>query len=99
MFQKAYFSKDTRREKIIDEIRKEGFEPTLITDRPNFVYDTHQHPETKLIVCLQGSMKVTVNRRIYDFKAGDKLKIPGNTLHSGVVGDKGCIYFWSEKII
>lgn len=99
MFQKTYFSIDTRREKIIDAIRKEGFEATLITDRPNFVYETHQHPETKLIVCIQGSMRVMVNRKIYDFEPGDKLKIPGNTPHSGIVGDKGCVYFWSEKFI
>ena len=80
-------------------MKKEGFSPKLITDSPNFIYKTHEHPETKLIVCLQGSMKVNVQGKEYNFEPGDKLKIPGNTPHSGIVGGKGCIYFWSEKII
>lgn len=99
MFQKAFFPKDTPREKIVEAIQKEGFEPKLITDPPRFIYEVHKHPETKLIVCLGGSMKVKVNDQEYDFEPGDKLIIPGNTPHSGVAGNAGCIYFWSEKIL
>lgn len=99
MFIKMFFSKDIPREKIIEAMKQEGFEPKLINDKPNFVYDTHQHQETKLIVCLEGSMKVKVLDEDYMFEPGDKIKIPGNTPHSGIVSDKGCVYFWSEKVI
>lgn len=99
MFQKGIFSNKTPRKQIIKAMEEEGFKPKLITDSPNFVYETHLHKETKLIVCLKGSMKVTVKKKTYDFEPGDKLKISGNTLHRGVVGNKGCIYFWSEKVI
>jgi quercetin dioxygenase-like cupin family protein len=99
MFQKSFFRTNIPRDQIITYIAKEGFHPTLITDPPKFNYETHQHPETKLIVCLEGSMKVTVNEEIFDFEPGDLLKIPGNTSHSGVVGERGCVYFWSEKIL
>src|SRR3989338_98285 len=95
-FKKRYFSKDTSREIMVKVIKEEGFEPTLISNQPNFTYEPHQHQEAKLIVCLQGFMKVTVKEKTYDFEPGDMLKIPGNTLHSGVVGNKGCTYYWSE---
>lgn len=98
MFQKAFFISIPRK-KIIETMQEEGFSPKVITDKPNFIYEQHQHPETKYLVCLEGSMKVTVNGKTYDFKPGDKLMIPGNTKHSGVVGKNGCSFLWSEKII
>lgn len=99
MFKKAHFSKTDSKDKIVKEFKKEGFEPKLITDKPNFVYEKHQHKETKLITCLEGSMVVVVQGIKYNFEPGDKLLIPSNTPHSGIVGSKGCIYFWSEKLM
>jgi quercetin dioxygenase-like cupin family protein len=99
MLQKALFPQNTSREKIIEAMRNEGFEPKLITDKPGFIYEIHQHPETKLLVCLEGSMKVNVAGEEILFESGDELKIPGNTEHSAVVGDKGCVFFWSEKLV
>lgn len=98
MLHKNIFPKGTPREDVVQTISKEGFNPILITDKPGFVYETHQHAESKLIVCLEGSMKVNVNGKNYDFEPGDKLLISGNTPHSAVVGSNGCKYFWSEKI-
>jgi len=98
MFQKAFFPKTPHAE-IKKEMQKEGFSPTIIRDKPGFIYHPHKHPETKYLVCLNGSMKVTVNGETYDFEPGDKLIIPGNTKHSAVVGKKGCSFFWSEKLV
>lgn len=99
MYDKNFFKKGTPREKIIKAINQVGFNPILITDRPGFVYEIHTHPETKLIVCLEGSMKVKVADQTFNFEPGVKIRIAGNTPHSGVVGNKGCTYFWSEKIL
>ena len=99
MFQKNFFKKGESIEVIIEVIKKEGFAPLLFTDEPKYIYSLHQHPATKLLVCLEGSMEVEVNSEKFKFEAGDKLIIPGNTPHSAVVGDKGCIFFWSEKVI
>lgn len=68
MFYKNFFSKNATREDIIKSIKKDGFEPELIEDKPGFIYELHQHPETKLIVCLEGSMKVTIVGKEYDFE-------------------------------
>lgn len=97
MLQKALF-KDVSREKIKQKMQDEGFNPKLIKDKPNFIYEPHQHPETKYLVCLEGSMKVTVKGKDYYFEPGDKLIVSGNTEHSAIVGENGCTFFWSEKI-
>jgi len=99
MLQKAFFAKDAPCEAITAAMKREGFEPKLITNAPGFIYETHRHPETKLLVCLEGSMNVKVENEEYLFEPGDKLMIPGDTDHNAVVGDKGCVFFWSEKII
>lgn len=98
MFQKGIF-KDTPREEIKRMMQFEGFTPKLIKDKPNYIYEPHQHPETKYLACLEGNMQVTFNGKTHNFHPGDKILIPGNTVHSGVVGDKGCIYLWSESLI
>lgn len=96
--QKSFFAKASR-EEIITAVSKEGFSPKLIHDEANFVYEQHQHKETKLLVCLEGSMQITVEGKSFSFEPGDKLIIHSNTPHAAIVGSKGCLYFWSEKII
>ena len=99
MIFKQYFPQNSSQAEIIEIIRKEGFEPQLITDKPGFIYGTHTHAETKYIACIEGSMKVTINGKCYNFEPGDKIIIGASIPHSGVVGDKGCKYLWSEKVI
>ena len=98
MFHKAFFA-NTPREKIKQKMQEEEFSPLVISNKPGFIYEPHEHAETKYLVCLEGSMKVTFSGKTYDFEPGDALLINGNTKHSGVVGDKGCTFFWAEKII
>lgn len=92
------FYKTIDKDKIAEEVRKEGFDPVCITDPPGRVYPPHRHPETKLLVFLQGTMEVEVKGQKFDCKPGDKLVIPGNVEHSAVVGPEGCAFYWSEKL-
>ena len=98
MFHKAFFA-NTSQEKIKQQMQKEGFSPLVVKDKPGFVYKPHKHAETKYLVCLEGAMQVTFNSKTYDFEPGDKLIIKGNTTHEALVGDKGCVFLWSEKIV
>jgi len=93
------FYKDLDRTKIKMDVEKEGYHPLVISNDAGFVYHEHQHPETKLLVCLEGNMKVWTQGKEYNFMPGDKLIIPGNTKHKAVVGKTGCTFFWSEKIV
>jgi quercetin dioxygenase-like cupin family protein len=85
-------------ERIAAEVRQEGFDPIYISDPPGRTYEPHRHPETKLLVFLEGSMEVTVKGQKFDGAPGDKLIIPGNVEHAAVAGPKGCGFFWSEKL-
>jgi quercetin dioxygenase-like cupin family protein len=98
MLKKAYFSNPISEAKIVKNMKKEGFDSIFISDNPGFVYKKHQHSETKLLVCLEGSMIVEVDNKKYNFEPGDKSIIPGNTLHSAIVGDKGCTFFWTGSV-
>ena len=98
MFFKAFFA-NASKEKIKRQMQEEGFTPKVISDKAGFIYEPHQHEETKYLVCLEGSMKVTVKDKSYDFEPGDKLIIKGNTQHSGIVGEKGCVFLWSERVV
>jgi quercetin dioxygenase-like cupin family protein len=94
----ASFYKSIDKARIAQEVCSEGFDPVYITDPPGRVYPPHRHPETKLLVFLQGSMEVKVKDQKFECKPGDKLVIPGNVEHTAVVGPKGCVFFWSEKL-
>ncbi len=86
-----------------DEIQKniinEGFNPISFSNNPGDIYRSHSHPETKLLAFLQGSMEVIVDDEKFLCKSGDKLVIDGNVKHSAIVGDEGCRFFWSQKLI
>lgn len=93
-----YYSKiykDLNRKQIEEEIKKEGFNPLIISNEPGYVYLSHQHPETKLLAFLEGSMDVAIDGKTYHCTPGDKCIVPGNTIHSASVGRDGCTLFWS----
>src|SRR5262245_17197126 len=94
--QEAY--KNFSRAEMEKRIRAEGFDPLLIHDQPGYFYSPHEHPETKLLAFVDGSMEVWVKSQHFLCKSGDKLIIPGNTKHSAKVGADGCLFYWSEKI-
>lgn len=84
---------------IRQKVTEEGFDPLRIADRPGFEYPPHQHAETKLLAFLQGGMTVHVEGQVFHCRAGDRLLIPGDAIHSAVVDSDGCVYFWSEKLL
>ena len=97
MYQAGFYKKIDK-ERIAEEVQKEGFDPVYITDPAGRVYSPHHHVETKLLVFLQGSMEVKVKDVTYNCKPGDKLIIPGNVEHSAIAGPQGCTFFWSENL-
>lgn len=98
MYKQKYY-KRLDQAAIAQEVRKEGFAPILVYNEPGYIYRNHSQPETKLLVFLKGTMDVTVGDIIYHCSAGDKMVIPGNTPHSAQVGEDGCMFYWSEKLI
>lgn len=98
MHTQNHYQKLTKNE-IEKAIRGEGFDPLLIVDPPGSTYPPHTHPETKLLAFLQGQMEVTVKGKRYHCIPGDRIVVPGDVVHSALVGPDGCEFFWSEKMI
>lgn len=98
MYSTKYYKNFTE-EKIVDQIKKEGFSPYKIHNNKDYTYSPHSHPETKLLAILKGSMTVEVNKVKYLCEKYDRIIIPGTITHSAYVGPKGCIFLWAEKII
>lgn len=98
MYHKNFYSGLTESE-IEKKIREEGFDPMKYENGPGDIYPLHQHPETKLLAFLEGSMKVKVADETFNCEKNDKLLISGNAPHSAVVSPIGCTFFWSEKMI
>lgn len=98
MYYKNFYANCTESE-IEKMIRGDGFDPMKFSNSAGDIYQLHQHPETKLLVFLEGTMEVVAAGEKFSCTAGDKLVIPGNAPHSAVVGPSGCTFFWSEKLI
>lgn len=98
MHEKGFY-KGLNEKDIFRKIKDEGFSPVKISDSPKYIYEEHTHPETKILAILEGSMEVKTRGKSLLLEKGDKLMIPGNTKHSAAIGDKGCVFFWSEKLI
>lgn len=82
---------------IKKRICKQGFSPVLIHNSPSYEYHPHEHPETKLIAIVEGSMTVQSAGKTYECTPGDRIIISGAVLHSAIAGKEGCTFFWSEK--
>ena len=98
MYKKGHYLGKSETE-IQNLVQEEGFSPIKISDSPGFVYPSHNHPETKLLAILSGSMTAKVGEEEYFLNPGDQILIPGKLTHSAVVGRGGCTFFWSEKMI
>lgn len=96
-FKKFYHT--LKEDEILASVRTEGFNPIKIVDDPGYEYRPHTHPETKLLVFLRGSMLVRILGEEYICGPGDKVIIPGDVEHSATVGEHGCEFLWSEKML
>ncbi|MFC1722484.1 AraC family ligand binding domain-containing protein [Patescibacteria group bacterium] len=77
---------------------KMGYNPVVVSNISGYEYFAHQHPESKLLIFIEGSMRVTIANESLECLSGDVLVISGNTMHSATIGNEGCKFFWSEKI-
>jgi quercetin dioxygenase-like cupin family protein len=55
-------------------------------------YPAHSHGYEKVLYCVEGSIAFVLEQegRRLDLKAGDRMVLPAGTIHSAVVGPRGC---------
>ena len=81
------------REVLWQRMVAEGLSPYAWSNGPHDVYRAHSHDYDKVIYVVRGSIAFGLpapDRRIV-LKAGDRLELPGGTLHDAMVGPDGVV--------
>jgi quercetin dioxygenase-like cupin family protein len=60
---------------------------------PGDRYAAHTHNYEKVLYCVDGSIAFNLESegRELELKAGDRMVLPAGTVHSAVVGSRGCM--------
>ena len=98
MYAKSYY-KDRTKEEVMLMMEIDGFKAKEFLNPPDFTYESHSHPQAKLIAVLGGSIYVKVEGKNFHCTEGDKILIEPNKEHSAVVGENGCTFLWAEKLL
>lgn len=63
------------------------------SNAPGERYSAHNHAYDKVLYCLRGSITFDLpqNNASIELRAGDRLELPKETLHSAVVGNQGVL--------
>lgn len=86
-------------ERCIQILEKEGW-PHIYewSDSPGAVYPEHSHQDKVVIFITEGSLSMRMQGETKELKAGDRLNIPPDTLHSATVGQQGCQFVVGEMV-
>ncbi len=88
----------TDRERVFEELRKEGYENLYIwSDPPGTYYNWHIHPFDEVRWILEGEITIGTREKVFHLKPGDKLRVPARTEHWAEVSDKGVTYVCGTK--
>lgn len=68
------------------------------TDTAHTVYPPHTHKGAVSFYVLRGSIEITINGSTVCVCAGERMNVPPQTLHSAIVGNRGCTYVVGEQI-
>lgn len=77
----------------------EGLSPYSWSNGPHDVYSAHSHSYDKVIYVVQGSITFglpELEQKLM-LKAGDRLDLPANIVHSAIVGPHGVVCLEAHK--
>ncbi len=81
------------------KLKEEGFKFVYEwKDTPNFIYKPHAHKDKVKLYIVSGSLTFRIKGTEYKLKSGDNYDVPPETLHTALVGSKGCEYIVGEMI-
>lgn len=87
-----------KEEELAAQLKQEGFTRTYVwEDAPNTSYPDHKHPFRTANVILTGEVTITIAGKSDTYRAGDRCDIDANTVHSAVMGARGCRYLVGER--
>jgi quercetin dioxygenase-like cupin family protein len=76
----------------MEKLRTEATGCYSWSNAPHDRYAPHSHPYEKVLYCVEGSITFVLEQehRELELKAGDRIVLPVGTVHSAVVGPRGC---------
>ena len=85
-------------QELAAQLQREGYTHTCVWEDPaDKRYPDHTHPLATANIILSGEITITVHGRPQLYRSGDRCDIPANTIHSAVMGPKGCRYLVGER--
>jgi quercetin dioxygenase-like cupin family protein len=82
------------------QLVREGFSHTYVwEDAPNARYPDHTHRVETAHVILSGEMTLTMDGVSRTYREGERCDVPARSVHSALVGPKGCRYLIGERSI
>lgn len=78
-------------------LEAEGFHVRQWTDVPGSTYTPHSHDHDECIWCVQGEITFGVAGEEIRLGAGDRLMLPGGTVHTARAGPLGASYLIGER--
>jgi hypothetical protein len=94
--------KPLNREEAELKLRDEGLNPEAWQNGPDYRYIPHEHPYTKVLYCVVGSIFFHVRDetgQVHDLslEPGDRIEIGSSMVHGATVGPNGVICVEAER--
>ena len=81
-----------RFDQLMERLRAEATGCYSWSNGPGDRYAPHSHGYEKVLYCVEGSIRFQLENegRTLELEAGDRMVLPPGTVHSAVVGSRGC---------
>lgn len=75
---------------IEERLRAEADDVYEWSNGPGDRYARHSHAYTKILYCVSGSIEFSLDDRVIQLNAGDRMVLSAGTPHAATVGPHGC---------
>lgn len=75
----------------------EGFAALRWSDPPGKEYPPHRHDHDESLWLVRGSLRFEIGGRTHELGPGDRLMLPGGTVHAAVAGPDGATYLIGRR--
>ena len=85
-------------QELAAQLQREGYTHSYVwEDSAGKRYPDDTHALATANIILSGEITITVRGESHLYRSGDRCDIPAKTIHSAVMGPKGCRYLVGER--
>lgn len=78
-------------------LEADGFSAFAWTDAPGASYAPHSHDHDESLWCIAGEITFGAEGRLLSLGPGDRLMLPGGTVHTALAGPAGATYLIGQR--